>query len=159
MKSYKSLLLALCLLFLTACPMDYAVLLIIENRSNQELLVYLGRGSGGTLYPDTLLPPTEVGSYVRSNYTQRLSLSGRGNFEAVYSEKGVDTLSFFFLSRNTITKYGWSNVYANYRILVRYDLSLSDINHLKSRLSYPPSTDMRYMKMYPPYEDVLRKEE
>ncbi|MDR0988104.1 MAG: hypothetical protein LBM06_01395 [Prevotellaceae bacterium] len=46
-----------------------------------------------------------------------------------------------------------------YMILQRYYLSLQDLNDLNWKLEYPPSVAMRYMRMWPPYEEVLRKEE
>lgn len=36
-------------------------------------------------------------------------------------------------------------------IIQRYDLSLRDLQHLNWKLTYPPSSNMSGMKMYPPY--------
>jgi hypothetical protein len=71
----------------------------------------------------------------------------------------IDTLRIFILSPDTISKYGWENVRTNYRILVRYDLSYSNIENESGNilLSYPPTPDMRNIKMFPPYEEVLPK--
>ena len=38
--------------------------------------------------------------------------------------------------------------------LVRYDLRLDDLKLLKDTLYYPPTTAMRNIHMYPPYEKV-----
>jgi hypothetical protein len=58
---------------------------------------------------------------------------------------------------DTLNKYPWETIRQEYNILVRYDLSLQDMNMLRNRngdteIQYPPDSRMRDMKMYPPYE-------
>jgi hypothetical protein len=130
---------------MTACPMDYDVILRMENRSNHNLYMC-------PLGTDTLFYKRYVDFYVIPRKdTVRLSLGGRGNFEAKYREWKADTLSFMFLDNDTLVKYGWDYMRRNYRVLVRYDLSLDDINFLRETLTYPPTPAMQDMKMYPPY--------
>ena len=53
-------------------------------------------------------------------------------------------------------KYDLSVILATYNILCRYDLSGNDIKQLDYTIPYPPSPVMKDMKMYPPYEEVIK---
>ena len=63
-----------------------------------------------------------------------------------------DTVSIFILSKNLVDIYNWDEIVNNYLILKRYDLSLSDLQYLKWKVTYPPTEEMKNMRMYPPYE-------
>ena len=43
----------------------------------------------------------------------------------------------------------------NYMVLVRYDVTLDDLDRLDWTLHYPPTPAMRDVHMYPPYEEVI----
>lgn len=58
----------------------------------------------------------------------------------------------------------WKSIVENYDVLVRYDLSLNDIDCLRddmgvATLYYPPTPEMKYIKMWPPYEEVIKNAE
>lgn len=42
--------------------------------------------------------------------------------------------------------------------MLRYSLSGHDILNLNYTIPYPPSAAMKDMKMYPPYEEVIKQE-
>jgi hypothetical protein len=131
---------------MTACPMDYVVALRMENRSNHNL--YMCPLRTDTLFYNEYFD-YEVIQRKDTVYVDVSHLSG--GFEAIYREWKADTLSFMFLDNDTLVKYGWDYMRRNYRVLVRYDLSLDDINFLRETLTYPPTPAMQDMKMYPPY--------
>ena len=64
-----------------------------------------------------------------------------------------DTLSIYIFHTDTLNKYPWNIVKEKYMVLKRYDLSLSDLKQLDFKVSYPPSSAMSKMKMYPPYKE------
>ena len=53
----------------------------------------------------------------------------------------------------------WDDAILNYKIMARYDLSHEDMNHLRDddglvRVHYPPTPEMKDIKMYPGYEQL-----
>ncbi len=145
MKIVKVLVLGVILNFIACVPEGE---FIVINNSEQEVLKYMDMGE----YPDTLLPVEEPYWNYAISPLESASLSFEGSCRKMYHNSKRDTLSFFFLSPDTIAKYGWEDVRENYRILKRYDLSFSDVESLDFTIYYPPTNAMRYMKMYPPFE-------
>ena len=71
-----------------------------------------------------------------------------------------DTLSVFVFHADTIRKYSWEEIRDSYNILVRYDLSERDVRSFKNHtIPFPPTGAMRDMKMWPPYEEVMKRYE
>ena len=64
---------------------------------------------------------------------------------------GMDTLIIFVFNSDTLATYGWENVKDDYLISQRYDLSLNDLKRMNWHLSFPPTEEMRNIKMWPPY--------
>ena len=46
-------------------------------------------------------------------------------------------LMVFFFDRDTILHYSWEEVRADYKVLRRYDLSLSDLEAMDWTVEYP----------------------
>jgi hypothetical protein len=114
------------------------------------------------MYPDTMLSHDFFFTTIEPGETVSDAITnwGRNNtMRALYEALPSDTICYFFIDADTIAHYGRINVCDDYRILVRYDLSVDDVEVLQETIPYPPSPAMRYMKMYPPYEEVLRREE
>jgi hypothetical protein len=119
-------------------------------------------GPGSVFYPDTLLLDIEPTFVYTGGVKSSRRIGGNSldiSWEKIYDYLPHDTLSYHLFDKDTLHHYGWNDVRTNYKILVRYDLSLDDILELDATITYPPSPAMRYMKMYPPYEEVLRREE
>ncbi len=55
---------------------------------------------------------------------------------------------------DTLLSHSWKEIRNGYKILVRYDLSAEDLESLKGKIYYPPTTAMRNIHMFPPYEKV-----
>ena len=62
-----------------------------------------------------------------------------------------DTLMVFVFNADTLSTYGWDYAKEHYMVAQRYDLSLSDLQNLNWRLTFPPTEEMRNMKMWPSY--------
>jgi len=62
-----------------------------------------------------------------------------------------DTLMVFVFNADSLTFYGWDYAKNNNLVLQRYDLSLSNLQQLNWSLHFPPTEEMRDIKMWPPY--------
>ena len=99
-------------------------------------------------YPDTLIP---------DNYNDIKSLYPNGEtrydrkekWENIFNELPADTLSIYFIDRDTLKNFEWDIIRRDYMISKRYDLSLQDLERLNYTISYPPSVEMEGIKMYP----------
>lgn len=52
---------------------------------------------------------------------------------------------------------GWEGIRDDYDILVRYDLTYDNLKVLNDTIPFPPTEAMKNMKMWPPYEEVVKK--
>ena len=143
-------------LLLSRCTLpDTAYDLFLENNTNQYLHYYLAFGDNiisTTVYPDTLLPDNNsfINNIVKPQEKYFMYLSFLP-YSKIIKNLPQDTLSVFIFSKDTIDKFGWSEVLFGYKILQRYDISSEDIKKLKDIIPYPPSEKMKDMKMYPAY--------
>lgn len=87
-------------------------------------------------YPDTNLPDQKplLSEIKQNNYT---FIDSREKWEEAFSEAPKDTLSFYILSIDTLSKYPWGIITSQYKILKRYDLSLQDLQNQNWRITYP----------------------
>ncbi len=140
----------------------------INNLSQEVLTVYYALGAMDygypTLYPDTSLPENKVifnDPYFRwaeknlyDNMCASQIISKTAELNAMHNHT-IDTLSVFIISADTLLKYGYDDVRENYRILVRYDLDWEEVKKLNYIFPYPPTPEMKGMKMYPSYQEVI----
>lgn len=129
---------------------DYNI--YVNNQSSCEIVACCGY-----FYPDT--------TFERYLYHAEIGLGARGiilQYNSVLNlrpENRNDTLSVFILSAATVLNNDWHSIATNYNILIRYELSNIDIKKLNSIIPFPPSQAMKDMKMYPPYEKILKEVE
>lgn len=57
----------------------------------------------------------------------------------------------FVFNGDTLARHGIQYVMENHLVDQRYDLSLNDLKQLNWQLFFPPSAEMRNIKMWPPY--------
>jgi hypothetical protein len=103
----------------------------------------------GIFYPDTILPELNPNPYEFNNEYHFSFGEGNFNENTLFDMFSVDTLSIFFFEPDTIAKYNWATVREDYKILVRYDLSYSDLKQLDWCIYYPPTEEMKDMKIFP----------
>ena len=145
------------------------------NNSSQPVVCYLALGIpeiAPTAYPDTMLPPfcpipdrkVEYTYYHVLSETPLFVLLGpKESFHNQFGFKdieslgiGVDTISVFFVNADTLMMKGYNYVRDNYRILIRYDVSMNDFRSDSQIFHFPPSEDMKHIKMYPSYEEFTK---
>ena len=104
-------------------------------------------------YPDTVLPqlPQKFPDLYKINDELHNVIMGYTEDE-IYSLLPADTLSIFFFDPDTLAKYDWETIRKDYKILIRYDLSRQDLKKLDWCFYYPPTEEMKGMKMFPPYK-------
>lgn len=89
-------------------------------------------------YPDTTLPlsiPDLNG--IRPNDYSFEDLSSRREWEDAFATSPSGTVSFFFLSVDTLSMYSWQTIRSQYKILKRYDVRLQDLDNSNWQLVYP----------------------
>lgn len=133
------------LVVMTGCPRDYKQAVRISNNSKSDISVYIGVAS--YRYPDTVFPSERLGIQIRGKETTTYIYNND------YSDSSKDTLSFFIWDTEILNSQPWDTIRNHYKILRRYDLSHKDLLKLNWHISYPPSSDMRNIKMYPAYEE------
>lgn len=101
------------------------------------------------IYPDTTLPYQEPRWIIDINPMNEMGIyEGHSSMQEYYADYNTDTMSLFVISTYTLKKDGWDFVRDSYDILQRYDIGVNEFNHT---LSFPPSEEMRDIKMWPPY--------
>lgn len=168
-------------MFLSSCPEcgytpDYDGHFFVINNSSQPVVCYLALGIPAlapTAYPDTMLPafchiPDKEAEFNRGavlSETPLLVLLGPTNSASLYEfayrdvesvGPGVDTVSAFFINADTLITKGYNYVRDHYRILVRYDVSMDEFRNDPQIFHFPPSEDMKDVKMYPSYEEFTK---
>ena len=86
---------------------------------------------------------------VESQSTNDEAFLSRGSYESKFIR--MDTLIAFVFNADTLSVYGWDYVKEHNMVAQRYELSLFDLQNLNWRLTFPPSEEMRNIKMWPPY--------
>lgn len=158
----KKLTIPICMLaisvMLSGCPdwsMDKRYPLYIFNNSERGIGFYLALGgNNGTYYPDTILPKSNQNLISKKiNPSSTYYCASGYPWDEVINDLTSDTMSIFIFHSDTLDKYSWDEVREGYKILQRYDLSLKDLQKLDWSVTYPPSPEMKDMKMFPPYKE------
>lgn len=179
----KKLCLILMLFVFTACPSPYwvdRVNIAVTNNSDTDIACFFPRvwdypleGYPYHVYPDTTI--TFSWGFVQHPFKAKSTKDYKfvcyHDISSVYKYYKTDTLSFFIFDNSLIDRKGmndwewvqraWDNVAKNYKVMARYDLSLEDLNELRDEegvitIHYPPSLEMKDIKMWPPYEEVIK---
>jgi len=154
----KILLLIIIAITFCGCP-EGRYTWYFDNQTNDTLGVYFALGHDGqTAYPDTTLPVDPNKAPIMGadpHKKQSLLVYDPRPYEDVIKSLPKDTLSIFIINIDSVGKFTWEEIRQGYKILRRYDLSLSDIRCLYMNscpvIPYPPDERMKDMKMYPPY--------
>lgn len=139
---------------LTACPDDEMEenSLNFYNNSLSDIYIYFGipRGEKGKpTLPDTMIP-------IQYNSLGDHPVSKNGGY--VYFEyrhfKGESYIYHLYIfDADTVNKYSWDEIRADYKVLKRYDLNIENgLKEFKGVITYPPSEAMKDVPMFPPYQ-------
>ena len=58
-------------------------------------------------------------------------------FKGVFDTFQADTLSVYVFHTDTLNKYNWATISSQYKVLVRYDLSYTDVENAGFEIKYP----------------------
>lgn len=120
----------------------------VKNNSHHHFGLYFPSSKDGIFYPDTILPLSN--KYLKNPIVfESYYFHSSNSWDYVYSQFPQDTMSVFVFHSDTLAKFSWEEVRKGYKVLVRYDLSLEDLERLNFELSYPPDNRMQGIKMYP----------
>jgi len=160
--------LTLCLMLLI-CLLATSCFDELQMRENCHQTIYFKNNSSKTLYtypaskyPDTSLSEAEstseiyYGHYVVSpDSVNHFAFARRFCLEDDFKSGhfGLDTMMIFVFDLAVLENVPEDTIRAKYMVLQRYDLSLSDLQKLDWEVTYPPTPEMKDMKMYPPYKE------
>lgn len=111
------------------------------------------------VYPDTTLPyqfPQLKMRNIQPGFFYIYSQT-ETDIPTRFGDLNSDTISIFVFSTDTLSLLGWEAVRDRYNIIQRYDISLNEYISLYTNLptyefpSFPPTPEMRNIKMWPPY--------
>jgi len=147
----KALVISLFLIIIVAfrCdPIEKFYVITISNVSGNSVYFFETGLQEDIQYPDTILPVKKPNlALIKAN--DQFRVYSRDKWEDNFLMFRADTLSIYFLHTDTINKYSWDKIRNEYRVLKRYDLSLQDLKNLGFKIPYPPSIEMKGVKMYP----------
>lgn len=165
---------------------DYPIyyLHVIRNNSGFDIFSYQAANNiwAPTVYPDTLLPESfnnkenrffccyDPETDARTDTLGRIR-PGTDGKDWCYPWKRARRLyeqqfekdfpagyySVIILSYESYLEKGWEGIRDDYDILVRYDLTYDNLKVLNDTIPFPPTEAMKNMKMWPPYEEVVKK--
>ena len=153
----------LCSIFFYSCFVDkhnkhYHIL--FKNNTTHSIYVYpetKEQHHDFPSYQDTILQPyypdpsEDTAQYKIMPKEENIdALFLMAAYEYVFGYE-FDTLLVFIFNADTLETYGWDKVRAYYKVEQRYDLSLTDLQNLGFKLSFPPTAAMKHIHMWPPY--------
>lgn len=127
------------LLFITICLLSCEPLshkhaegsLKFVNNSDNTLRFY-----ESYLYPDTVIPQIKPDLYyVGPKISEFIYLDE--TVEKVFEDLPQDILSIYVFDEDTVNTYEWVQIKEGYKILIRYDLSLEDLEQMNWTIIYP----------------------
>lgn len=147
------------LFLLTVCAqceelaMDRDQPLIVHNQSTQPIRVLLNDSKDyNALYPDTSISQFKERLTPEILPEEKAAVSGSGEASWDNVWEGTvpnDTLSMFFFHSDTIDAYHWDTIRKEYKVLLRYDLSLQDLKKRNFVIEYPYDTARGELKTWP----------
>lgn len=141
----------ICAIGCKKAAMDKDFPLYVQNHSTHSISVYLNENENHfAIYPDTTISSIQNGIVKIPSGEKKAVAGGSASWESIF-EVSIpnDTLSLFVFHTDTLSKYSWSEIRKDYKVLKRYDLSYNDLERLNWVLNYPPTPEMGGIKMYP----------
>lgn len=132
--------------------MDRWYELNLENKTSDTIVGWYSNLASTSI--DTLLPdanPSEFFEYFYPN-AKEIIIYADFPFETWFLTD-TSKISIYIFSKDTIDICSWNEIRASYKILQRYDLGHEDIKKLEYCIPYPPTIEMKGMKMYPPFKE------
>jgi hypothetical protein len=154
----KAIIITIIILFVCSCKKDYydKGTAVFYNKSNQDVIL-LRDYISYAYFPqyDTAMPCNleEWCRFVKVGRNEKLSFIHWNDTDKISAS---DTFSIFVLDKQVFSNYSWKQICDDYMVLCRYDLSGNDLQFLNSTVPYPPTSEMKNMKMFPLYEEIIK---
>jgi len=106
---------------------DYSLFIKIQNNSSDTIRCFASYN-----YPDTSLPFNKPS-------LQMIRPQGYTKIEDTKLENvsTKDTILVFILREDTVDKYSWDVIRSQYKILKRYNVTISDLQKQNGTVTYP----------------------
>ena len=123
----------------------------VVNNSDHNIRSHIPL-SNGPFYPDTSLSTVISGSMQNTPPGRKAYFDhhGRGSIAELLEASPLGLVSIFVFHPDTLADYSDEVITEDYKVLARYDLSLSDLETLDFFVPYPPSEAMSGMQVYLP---------
>ncbi|MBQ6186427.1 MAG: hypothetical protein IJK49_00580 [Prevotella sp.] len=138
--------------------------LYLSNDSSKRICAIHTAFDRDRVFGDTLLPKDTIRNPERNSIW--LVENNAVDIEP-FSEKVIDgefiinhipdTFYIFIIDPDTIDKYTWDGVRKENNIIARYNVTLGFLKRNNFKVKYPPSLWMKELKMYPSYDEIIRK--
>ncbi|MBO1734974.1 MAG: hypothetical protein DBY16_01625 [Coprobacter sp.] len=121
------------------------------NNSNKSFYITLGTPAYHNSFKSALANKTNC--WVDKNMRKPDLLFMTDCWESTFEQKhGLDTLIFYLIETDILEGRTEEEIKNNDLILQRYYFSFEDIKNLNFKITYPPSPDMKNIKMEPLYK-------
>ena len=143
--------------FLESIISEYGI--DMSNLSNNEVVVWgTYDQTNGTRLPNERpmcepVRPTEDMSRYYSTFIMSESKAWPRSLS------NTDTVRVFVLDKKQYDETDWDTIRDQYLILQRYDFAKADLNFLGWHIAYPPTPEMKDIKMWPSYEEAIKNAE
>ncbi|MBO5419075.1 MAG: membrane lipoprotein lipid attachment site-containing protein [Bacteroidales bacterium] len=126
------------------------------NLSNNEVVVWgTYDQTMGTRLPDEK-PVTELVVPSKNLSVSPYDFIMRQGYDWTKSLSATDTIRVFVFDSEKYKETDWSTIRDQYLILLRYDFTKAELDALGWLIAYPPTPEMKDIKMWPPYEEVIK---
>lgn len=158
---------AACVIMISSCdPEVTQQSFVVQNDGNTAIAVWMRPmmyatefKENGKDYMDQPDPNTlyvnSVDHFIPAHSTRHVLRAPSQHYWSEYMEEG-DTILFYVLDAEKVENAAKKKEESvRTAILQAYFFSLDDLNSLDFKLSYPPKSNMQYIKMLPTYEDAI----
>lgn len=133
---------------------------IVRNESDRKIFFdWCTNYKDTVIRPEYITPNVIVGnpSYIINPSSEREIGTEQlfGRIEKLFND--TEYISFMLFDYNLLMTEDPETIAQNYMVLVRYDITLDDLNRTNWTLHFPPTPDMKGIHMYPPYDEVIMK--
>ena len=161
--NFKKTLILLFLMFLfSSCERSLDYYIVFRNESDKTIIIgnnYSYPTDSTKMISNMLSQP-----YTKVNPKSSVKLTTGGVklsswYQTFYfaQAEGHGVISFYIIEDKVRNDDEKESLIKEYDILARYDVTQIDIEYTSWTLVYPPSTEMQYIHMFPPYEEVCAK--
>ena len=125
----------------------------LNNESSHPIACFVADGfNSGFSYPDTKLQ-FPLNDFCLTEHIMGLTeiyASRSGSYEHMLSSTKQGVLSVYIFDQIAVDQEGWETLINKDAYLVRYDLTANNLEDLDGNLSFPPSPEMKDIKVsYP----------